>query len=136
MTALEVSQRAIDTWNKHDANALAALYADEATYHTPRLDKPLTGKAIADFAKSVWTVYSDASLEIISRGDTGGGLVASQTVLHGTHTGPYFDGSPPTGRTVAYPIAIFTQVEGDKIGSEHVYFDRQTVAEQLGFKAK
>jgi predicted ester cyclase len=100
------------------------------------MDNPLTGKAIADFAKSVWTVYPDASLEIISRGDTGEGLVASQLVLHGTHSGPYFDGSPPTGRTVAYPIATFTQVEGDKIRSEHVYFDGQAAAEQLGLKAK
>jgi predicted ester cyclase len=46
------------------------------------------------------------------------------------------DGTPPTGRTVAYPIASFAQVEGDKIRSEHVYFDRQTVAEQLGLKPK
>jgi predicted ester cyclase len=46
------------------------------------------------------------------------------------------DGTPATGRNVAYPIATFTQVEGDKIRSEHVYLDRQTVAEQLGLKAK
>ena len=62
--------------------------------------------------------------------------MALQWVLHGTHTGPYFDGSPPTGRPVAYPGASFTQVEGDKIRSERTYFDRQTVAEQLGLKAK
>jgi hypothetical protein len=55
---------------------------------------------------------------IISRGDTGGGLVATQWVLHGTHTGPLMDGTLPTGRTVAYPGASFTQVEGDKIRSE------------------
>ena len=136
MNALEVSQRAIDAWNRHDADALVALYAEGGTYHTPRMNHPLTGKAIGDFVKSVWTAYPDASLEIISRGDAGGGLVATQFVLHGTHTGPYMDGTPPTGRTVAYPIAAFTQVEGDKIRSEHVYFDRQTVAEQLGLKAK
>ena len=136
MNALEVSQRSIDAWNKHDADALVAVYAEGGTYHTPRLAHPLTGKAIGDFAKSVWAAYPDMSLEIISRGDTGEGLVASQLVLHGTHTGPYFDGSPPTGRTVAYPIASFAQIEGDKIRSEHVYLDRQTVAEQLGLKAK
>jgi predicted ester cyclase len=94
------------------------------------------GQAIADFAKSVWATYPDMSLEIISRGDTGGGLVATQRVLHGTHTGPLMDGTPPTGRTVAYPGVSFTQVEGDKIRSEHTYLDRQTVAEQLGLKAK
>ena len=137
MNALEVTQRAVDAWNRHDADAYLAIYAEGGTYHNPRMeDKPLTGKAIADFVKSVWTAYPDASLEVISRGDTGEGLVASQFVLHGTHTGPYFDGSPPTGRTVAYPIATFDRVEGDKIRSEHVYFDRQTPAEQLGLKAK
>jgi predicted ester cyclase len=46
------------------------------------------------------------------------------------------DGTPPTGRTVAYPGATFTEVEGDKIRSEHLYVDRQPVAEQLGLKAK
>jgi predicted ester cyclase len=46
------------------------------------------------------------------------------------------DGTPPTGRTVAYPGASFAQVEGDKVRSEHVYLDRQTAAEQLGLKAK
>ncbi len=96
----------------------------------------MKGQAIADFAKSVWSAYPDVSLEILDRGDTGEGLVASQLVLHGSHTGPYFDGSPPTGRTVTYPIASFAQVEGDKIRSEHEYFDRQTVAEQLGLKPK
>ena len=132
MNALEVSQRSTDAWNKHDADALVAVYAEGGT----PLRHPLTGQAIADFAKSVWAAYPDMSLEIISRGDTGGGLVAVQWVLHGTHTGPFMDGTAPTGRTVAYPGASFTQVEGDKIRSEHTYLDRQTVAEQLGLKPK
>jgi hypothetical protein len=38
--------------------------------------------------------------------------------------------------SLSYPIAAFTQVEGDKIRSEHTYFDRRTVAEKLGFRAK
>jgi len=80
--------------------------------------------------------FPDLRLEVISSGDTGGGLVATQLVLHGTHTGPFMDGTPPTGRIVSYPVATFTQVEGDKIRSDHVYLDRQTVAEQLGLKAK
>lgn len=73
---------------------------------------------------------------MISSGYTSGGLVAIQWILHGSHTGPIMDGIPPTGRTVAYPGASFVQVEGDKIRSEKVYFDRQTVAELLGLKAK
>ena len=136
MNALEVAQRSIDAWNRHDADALVGVYAEGGTYHNPRMDHALKGQAIADFAKSVWAAYPDASLEIISTGDTGGGLVATQWVLHGTHTGPFMDGTPATGRTVAYPGASFVQVEGDKIRSERVYIDRQTVAEQLGLKSK
>ena len=63
-------------------------------------------------------------------------MVAIQRILHGTQAGPLMDGTPPTGRTVAYPGASFTQVEGDNIRSEHVYVDWQTVAEQLGLAPK
>jgi predicted ester cyclase len=73
---------------------------------------------------------------VISIGDTPGGLVAIQWILHGSHTGPLMDGTAPIGRTVAYPGVSFVQVEGDKIRSEKVYVDRQTVAELLGLKAK
>jgi hypothetical protein len=78
MTALEVSQRAIDAWNRHDADAFVGLYAEGATYHTPRFEHPLKGKALADFIKSVLTAFPDLRFEVISCGDTGGGLVATQ----------------------------------------------------------
>jgi steroid delta-isomerase-like uncharacterized protein len=136
MNALEVTQASIDAWNRHDADALIALYAEGATYHTPRFEHPLKGRAIADFIKSVLTAYPDVRFEVISSGDTGGGLIASQLILYGTQTGPFMDGAPPTGRAVKYPLASFAQVEGNKIHSEHVYLDRQTVADQLGLKPK
>ena len=137
MNALEVSQRLFDAWNRHDADAAFALYTEDATYHSPRFDHPVKGRqAIGDWIKLVLKAYPDLRFEVISRGDTGGGLVATRFVLHGTHTGPFMDGTPPTGRTVAYPIASFAQIEGDKIRSEHIYLDRQMVAEQLGLKPK
>jgi predicted ester cyclase len=45
-------------------------------------------------------------------------------------------GTPATGRTVTLPGASFTHVEGDKIHSEQIYFDRQNLYEQLGLKPK
>jgi ketosteroid isomerase-like protein len=38
MNALEVIQRFIDAFNRHDADAVNALYAEGATYHSPRFD--------------------------------------------------------------------------------------------------
>jgi len=136
MNAVEVAQNNFNSWNRHDADAIVAAYAEGGTYRTPSMGHPLTGQAIGDFAKSVWVAFPDASLEIISIGDTGGGLVAIQWILHGTHTGPLMDETPPTGRKVSYPGASFVQVEGDKIRSEQTYVDRQTVAELLGLKVK
>ena len=96
MNAIEVAQNNFNSWNRHDADAIVAAYAKGGTYRTPRMDHGLTGQAIGDFAKSVWAAFPDASLEMISIGDTGGGLVAIQWILHGTHTGPLMDGTPPT----------------------------------------
>ena len=93
MNALDVTQRQLDAYNAHDPDALIALYAEGGTYHSPRSDHPLKGQALADFFKSLFTVYPDYSMETISVGDTGGGLVASQWVIHATHTGPFWDGS-------------------------------------------
>jgi steroid delta-isomerase-like uncharacterized protein len=135
MNAIEVTQRYFDAWNRHDADGLVAAFAEGGTYSSSRAGQDLTGEAIVNFAKSVWAAYPDVSLELVSSGDTGGGLVASQWVMHGTQTGPYLDGTPATGRTLTLPAASFVQVEGDKIRSEQVYIDRQTIAEQLG-KAK
>jgi len=94
MNALEVVQRQFDAWNRHDARPLVALYAEGATYDSPCFDYPLTGQAIADFVKSVATAHPDLRFEIINSRDTGGGLVASQLVLHATHTDRFMDGFP------------------------------------------
>ena len=73
---------------------------------------------------------------LLDRGDFSGGRrrrLGRQPIGVTRHPHRVFmDGTPPTGRTVAYPGASFTC---DKIRSEHVYLDRQTVAERLGLKA-
>jgi len=127
MNAVQVVQQANKAYNAHDADALAAAYAEGATYSDSRDGQVFTGERIANYAKAVWAAYPDASVELITVADTGGGLVAAQWVLRGT---------TPTGRTVSLPGASFTQVEGDTIRSEQTYFDRQDLLEQLGLKVR
>ena len=81
MNAIEIVQRSNKAYNAHDADALAATYAKGATYGNPRAGKGLTGDAIVNFVKAVWAAYPDASVELITVGDTGGGLVATQWEL-------------------------------------------------------
>jgi hypothetical protein len=63
----------------------------------------LPGKPSASLLNRFGKPFLAQSLEVISIGDTGVGLVAIQWTLHGTHTGPLTDGTPPTGHKVSYP---------------------------------
>ena len=136
MNAIEIAKRYVEAWNRHDADAIVALFVEGGTYSNPVAGQGLTGQAIADFAKGVFTTFPDVSFEIVSVGDTGGGLVAFQWLARATNTGPLADGSPPTGRSLTQPGASFIQVEGDKIRSDQVYHDQKTMDEQLGLKPK
>ncbi|HYZ75313.1 MAG TPA: hypothetical protein VE641_19700 [Chthoniobacterales bacterium] len=42
------------------------------------MNQPLSGEAIATFAKRVWAGSSDFSVELVSTGEIGEGLVAFQ----------------------------------------------------------
>jgi steroid delta-isomerase-like uncharacterized protein len=131
VSTIEVARNHFNSWNRHDADAVVGAFVEGGTYNNPNAEQPLTGAAIGDFARSVFNAFPDMSLEIISIGDTGEGLVALQWVLRGTNTGRLRGGTPATGHRVTLPGASFIQVEGDKIRSERVYHDRQIVDDQL-----
>jgi heme-degrading monooxygenase HmoA len=58
-----------------------------------------------------------------------------QWLMHGTNTGPW-NGQPPTGRPVAMRgVDVFTVAAGKNTSAEG-YFDRQAMAEQLGFQMR
>jgi steroid delta-isomerase-like uncharacterized protein len=136
MDFIKVTQQGYDAWNRHDIDAVLAGYAQGATYRHPRVGENLTREAMGNFFKAIWAAYPDASAEIISTGDTGGGLVATQWVFHGTNTGTLPDGTPATGRTVTQRGATFSQFEGDKVRSERAYCDMANLFEQLRLKRK
>jgi steroid delta-isomerase-like uncharacterized protein len=133
MNTVEIAQNVFNAWNRHDAEAIGAAYAEGAVYIVPSVPEPLHGgAAVAEYAKVVWTIFPDFSLEVVRIDDLGGGRVASQWVAHGTNTGPFPDGTPATGRKATFPGATFTQFEGDKIRSEQGYYDRLGEHKQLG----
>jgi steroid delta-isomerase-like uncharacterized protein len=133
MNAVEIVRNNFNSWNRHDADAIAAAYAEGGVYITPSVPEPLTGgRAIADFAKVVWTIFPDFSLDLVSIGDVGGGVVVLQWVAHGTNTGPFPEGTAATGRKATFPGASFVQLEGTKVRREQAYFDRLGEHKQLG----
>ena len=100
MNAIEVAQRYIDAWNRHDADAIVASFAEGGTYNNPDAGQGLTGEAIADFAKGVFAALPDVSFEIVSIGDSGGGLLPT--------SGCYVAPTPGRVWTIRrLPVAVF-----------------------------
>jgi steroid delta-isomerase-like uncharacterized protein len=134
MNIVEIARNNFNSWSCHNADAIVAAYAEGGVYINPDAPEPLTGgAAIGDFAKVVWTIFPDFSLDLISIGDMGGELIALQWVAHGTNTAAFPDGTPATGRKVTFQGASFDQYEGTKIRRAQAYFDRLGLQKQLGF---
>ena len=133
MEATAVAQGYFDAWNRHDPAAVVAAFAKGGTYSDPNVPDGLSGWAIAVYADELFAAFPDISFDVYGTAPAGDGVVGVRWTMRGTNTGS-FRGNPSTGSTVALPGADFIAVEGDKIRSVEGYFDRRTLAEQLGFQ--
>ena len=64
-----------------------------------------------------------------------GDVVFAEGTLRGTHTGPFHSPAgevPPSGNEVALRYATVKRFEGDKLVSEHLYFDQLEFLQQIG----
>ena len=135
MKPIEVFGSYADAWNSRDVNTLVAAFTKDGIYCNPYTHPGIGGEALAEYMKAVWTAFPDFRVEVLNAGEIGPGLVAHHWMIKGTNTGQGVDGSAPTGRTVSLKGASIIQVEGDKIASDHTYFDRAAFDEQLEPKA-
>lgn len=133
MEAIHIAQSYFAAWNRHDSTAISALFTEGGTYRDPVVAAGLTGTAIAEYARGLFTAFPDLTFEVVSAAPAGAGTVAAQWMMRGANTGP-FTGTPPTGRTVALPGADFITVDGEKIRTVQGYFDQRTLTEQLGLQ--
>jgi steroid delta-isomerase-like uncharacterized protein len=134
MNATDVIQRYVDLWNGRDAAALVGAFTKDGVYCSPDTDPGVNGEGFATFAKGLWAVFPDLTIEILKVGEIEAGVVALHWRASGTNTGPGADESKPTGRTASVKGASIIRVEGDKIRSDYAYFDRKTIEEQLAPK--
>ena len=128
---MDVAQRYFDAWNRRDAAAIVATFAEGGTYSDPTTPGPLTGESIGAYAKGLWAAFPGLSFDVVSSAANDSGLVSAEWLMKGTNTGSLM-GLPPTGLPVALPGADFVQVEGDKIRSVRGYFDSGALPRALG----
>ena len=94
------------------------------------------GPALAEHVRALLAAFPDLNFEVVScqPADVGtDGTMVVQWLMRGTNTGS-LRGLFPTGRTVALPGVDVITIRDGEIRSVEGYFDRQTMAEQLGLQ--
>jgi steroid delta-isomerase-like uncharacterized protein len=134
MNPTEVIRSYGDAWNGRDAHTLVAAFTKDGIFCNPHTYPGIGGDALAEFVTAVWTAFPDFHLELLNGGEIEPGVLATHWLLTGTNTGQRIEGPPP-GRSVSIKGASIIQLEGDKIASDHTYFDRAAFDEQVEPKA-
>ena len=131
MSARTVMEAYFDAFNKHDPEAVAALFAGGGKYVDPAVSMGVKGKALKDYLRGHYAAFPDASYRLVRTVVDRNGLATCEWRFKGTNTGPIGD-SPATNRPVEVLGASFLQVKGGKIAWLHGYFDRRNLLKQLG----
>ncbi len=122
--------RAIDN---HDAAALAKLYSPGAEFVAPGAN--LRGpEQISAFILGFAGAFPDLRHTLKNTIVSGSSVVVEGTAT-GTHNAPLKTPTgevPATGKRVTFAFAEVIVVEGDKITSNHLYYDQQGFLVQLG----
>jgi len=129
---LEVNDATYAAWNAHDADAVAAVFAEDAVVREAGTDAETRGRAaIRERAVMLLAAFPDFRLERISL-VIDGDRHADRWVMTGTHRGELF-GIPPTGRSVRIEGATFTRMGADGLVIEDVHFSNTaSLLAQLG----
>jgi steroid delta-isomerase-like uncharacterized protein len=130
--ALDVNDRTYAAWNAHDADAVAAVFAEDAVLREAGRPDEVHGRAaIRARAAALLTAFPDFHLErvvLLVDGDRH----ADRWIMTGTHQGELF-GVLPTARPVRIEGATFTRIGPDGLVVEDVHHvDYAGLRAQLG----
>jgi steroid delta-isomerase-like uncharacterized protein len=127
-----------DEWKKHsiaedkrELEALLETMTEDCVYELVPTGETWRGKAeVRNFYNSLWAAFPDAKFQLTNLvvGPQG---VAEEAWLVATHRGAWMN-IPATNKPVKFMLVIFFPWANGKFSGERVYFDRQTVFEQLG----
>lgn len=134
----DASRKFADTFNKHDLDGLAKLYATDAVAYDPMYPEPLRGRdAIRKDAATFFKGFPDIRFEIITTIEKDDRNGADEVRMTGTHTGPLETPTgeelAPTNKRVELKGSAFARLnERGEIVEERRYYDVATFLRQLG----
>ena len=117
----DVNDRTYAAWNAHDADAVAAVFSEDAVVREAGSPTESRGRdAVRARAVALLTAFPDFHLERIEL-VIDGDRHADRWVMTGTHRGELF-GIPPTGKRVRVEGATFTRLGPDGLVTADVHF--------------
>lgn len=125
-----ITEQFVAAWNRHDAAALADLYAADATVESP-LFATLRGRAaVEESYRQMFQIFPDTELKLESLLIDPPGL-AMMTRNVATQEGELF-GLPPTHKKIDPAITFFVTFEDGLIVYERRIYDFTGLLVQLG----
>ena len=124
-------QRHVLAENRRSIEGLLETLCSEPIYKIMATNATFKGRdQVAQFYTGLFEGVPDANFELINAfvGEEG---VVEESILRGTHRGPFF-GVLPTGREIALPLTIVFPIIHGQIMGERLYFDLATLARELG----
>ena len=117
-------------WGQRDLDALDDLLAPDYRRHVSPILEPLTIAGQRARLGAMQAAFPDASIElgqVVAEGD----IVAFQSVMRGTHQGP-FRGLPPSGRSFTVHLVDIVRVRDAKLAEHWGGPDLLDLLTQLG----
>jgi len=136
MTSQDQVQKHMQAFNRHDADAWAADYAEDAVLYDPQYEEPKRGReAVRKDISDFFSAFPDMQFETrnIMEGGDGAAIQGTGT---GTQTGA-MEGPqgtlPATNRRVQIEFAAFVRLNpAGLIAEERRYYDMAGMMTQLG----
>jgi steroid delta-isomerase-like uncharacterized protein len=131
----EVAEAYLAAWNAHDAEAAAALLADDVTYLDVTVGEPQKGRLAArdNVIQLFMTAAPDLSWKMRGEPVESADGIAFEWTFGGTNTGAWGPDTPATGAAFRFDGVTFMRIKDGKIVYQGDYYDGLGFQKQLGW---
>src|SRR5919198_6412005 len=130
---IELARRHDDAFNSQDAAGRAAIEAPDIEFVTLGGMTLRGHEQVMQVVRALWDALPDAKITAVDQVAVGNVVVAEGTIA-GTHRGTFRTPQgeiPRTGNPVSLRYAAVKRFDGDRLVSEHLYFDQTEFVQQL-----